>query len=209
MSKEPRSRAGQTKRPGRAGREAAPADETPIIHGAIPPRDVLLRFIADHPEQASKREISKAFGLKGETRVELKALLKSFEEDGLLEKRHKSLVRPGALPPVTVLDITTRDVDGELIGRPAEWLDDAGVAPAVLIRQSSGARKDKAPVAGLGDRVLAKIFPAKERGGPAYTGRVIKVLDKKKNSGMGVFRTMPGGGGRIMPIDRRGDEMDV
>lgn len=209
MSKEPRSRAGQTKRPGRAGREAASANETPIIHGAIPPRDVLLRFIAEHPEQASKREISKAFGLKGETRVELKALLKSFEEDGLLEKRRKSLVRPGALPPVTVLDITTRDVDGELIGRPAEWLDDAGVAPAVLIRQSSGARKDKAPVAGLGDRVLAKIFPAKERGGPAYTGRVIKVLDKKKNSGMGVFRTMAGGGGRIMPIDRRGDEMDV
>ena len=209
MSKEPRSRAGQTKRPGRAGREAAPADETPIIHGAIPPREVLLRFIADHPEQASKREISKAFGLKGETRVELKALLKSFEEDGLLEKRRKSLVRPGALPPVTVLDITTRDVDGELIGRPAEWLDDAGVAPAVLIRQSSGARKDKAPVAGLGDRVLAKIFPAKERGGPAYTARIVKVLDKKKNSGMGVFRTMAGGAGRIMPIDRRGDEMDV
>ncbi|MBO9629679.1 MAG: ribonuclease R [Shinella sp.] len=209
MSKEPRSRAGQTKRPGRAGREAASASETPIIHGAIPPRDVLLRFIAEHPEQASKREISKAFGLKGETRVELKALLKSFEEDGLLEKRRKSLVRPGALPPVTVLDITTRDVDGELIGRPAEWLDDAGVAPAVLIRQSSGVRKDKAPVAGLGDRVLAKIFPAKERSGPAYTGRVIKVLDKKKNSGMGVFRTMAGGGGRIMPIDRRGDEMDV
>ncbi|WP_313524225.1 ribonuclease R [Shinella sp.] len=209
MTKAPRSRAGQTKRPGRAGRDAAPADETPIIHGAIPPRDVLLRFIADHPEQASKREISKAFGLKGETRVELKALLKSFEEDGLLEKRRKSLVRPGALPPVTVLDITTRDVDGELIGRPAEWLDDAGVAPAVLIRQSGGAHKDKAPVAGLGDRVLAKIFPAKERGGPAYTARIIKVLDKKKNSGMGVFRTMAGGGGRIMPIDRRGDEMDV
>ena len=209
MTREPRSRAGQTKRPGRAGRDAPPADDTPIIHGAIPPRDVLLRFISEHPEQASKREIAKAFGLKGEARVELKALLKSFEEDGLLEKRRKSLVRPGALPPVTVLDITTRDVDGELIGRPAEWLDDAGVAPAVFIRQSGGARKDKAPVAGLGDRVLAKIFPAKERGGPAYTARIIKVLDKKKNSGMGVFRSMASGGGRIMPIDRRGEEMQV
>lgn len=209
MTREPRSRSGQSRRPGRAGRDAPAADDTPIIHGVVPPRDVLLRFIADHPEQASKREIAKAFGLKGEARVELKALLKSFEEDGLLEKRRKSLVRPGALPPVAVLDITTRDVDGELIGRPAEWLDDAGVAPAVLIRQSGGPRKDKAPVAGLGDRVLAKIFPAKERGGPAYTGRVIKVLDKKKNSGMGVFRSMPGGNGRILPIDRRGEEMDV
>ena len=60
-------------RPGRAGHDLPPADDTPIIHGAIPPRDVLLRFIADHPEQASKREIAKAFGLKGEARVELKA----------------------------------------------------------------------------------------------------------------------------------------
>jgi ribonuclease R len=210
MTREPRSRAGQSKRPGRAGRDAPPTDNIPIIHGVLPPRDVLLRFIAENPEQASKREIAKAFGLKGETRVELKALLKSFEEDGLLEKRRKSLVRPGALPPVAVLDITTRDVDGELIGRPAEWLDDAGVAPAVAIHQSTVGSKGKAPVAGLGDRVLAKIFPAKERGGPAYTARIIKVLDKRKNSGMGVFRAaQAGGGGRIMPIDRRGEEMEV
>lgn len=45
-----------------------------------------MRFIAENPERASKREIAKAFGLKGETRVELKALLKSLEVDGLVEK---------------------------------------------------------------------------------------------------------------------------
>lgn len=37
----------------------------------------------------------------------------------MLQKTRKSLIRPGALPPVTVLDITTRDKDGGLIGRPA------------------------------------------------------------------------------------------
>ncbi|ASY62424.1 3'-to-5' exoribonuclease RNase R [Sinorhizobium sojae CCBAU 05684] len=190
--------------------KAAPAASETIIHGAVPPRDVLLRFIAENPHQASKREIAKAFGLKGEARVELKALLRSLEEDGLVEKKRKSLIRPGGLPPVTVLDITIRDVDGELIGRPAEWLDDEGVAPAVLIKQSSVAKaKGKAPVAGLGDRVLAKIFPAKERGGPAYTGRVIKVLDKRKDAVLGVFRSTPGGGGRLMPIDKRGEEVLV
>lgn len=210
MTHDPRDRTKQSKRSGRAGRDLPPDADIPLIHGEIPPREVLLRFIADHPDKASKREISKEFGLKGEKRVELKKLLKSFEEEGLLEKRRKSLVRPGALPPVTVLDITTRDVTGELIGRPAEWLDDAGVAPAVAIRQSTvGKSSGKAPVAGLGDRVLAKIFPAKDRGGPAYTARVIKILDKRKNAGMGVFRTMPDGGGRIMPIDRRGEELAV
>jgi ribonuclease R len=201
--------------PNRKTRRAAvassqkPAD-APVPEGEMPSRDVILRFIADHPQKASKREIAKAFGLKGDARVELKNLLRSLEEDGMVEKKRKSLVRPGALPPVTVLDITTRDKDGELIGRPAEWLDELGVAPAVAIRQSSSARdKGKAPVAGLGDRVLAKIFPAADRGGPAYTARIIKVIDRRKNSGMGVFRASPGGGGRIMPIDKRGEEQVV
>ncbi|WOS63993.1 ribonuclease R [Sinorhizobium fredii] len=190
--------------------QAAPSVKEAIIHGAVPPRDVLMRFIAENPQQASKREIAKAFGLKGEARVELKALLRSLEEDGLVEKKRKSLVRPGALPPVTVLDITIRDIDGELIGRPAEWLDDDGVAPAVLIRQSAtGKAKGKAPVGGLGDRVLAKIFPAKERGGPAYTARIIKILDKRKDAVLGVFRSTPGGGGRLLPIDKRGEEVLV
>lgn len=198
------------KKPARAAKGGpAPASE-PIIHGAVPPRDVLMRFIAENPDRASKREIAKAFGLKGDTRVELKALLKSLEVDGLVEKKRKSLVRPGALPPVTVLDITIRDVDGELIGRPAEWLDDDGVAPAVLIKQSVvGKAKGKVPVGGLGDRVLAKIFPAKERGGPAYTARIIKVLDKRKDAVLGVFRATPGGGGRLMPIEKRGEEVLV
>ncbi|MCJ7994631.1 ribonuclease R [Rhizobium cremeum] len=183
----------------------------PIIHGAVPPREVLLEFIADNPDRASKREIAKAFGLKGEARVELKDLLRAMEDDGLLQKSRKSLARPGALPPVTVLDITTRDKDGELIGRPAEWNEELGVAPAVAIRQSSSDRaKGKAPVGGLGDRVLAKIFPSKDRAGPAYTARIIKVLDKHRNALLGVYREMPGtNGGRLMPIDRRGEELQI
>jgi ribonuclease R len=189
--------------------KAAPAETQTIVHGEVPPREVLLRFIAENPQQASKREIAKAFGLKGEARVELKALLRSLEEDGLVEKKRKSLIRPGGLPPVTVLDITIRDIDGELIGRPAEWLDDDGVAPAVLIKQSAVAKaKGKVPVAGLGDRVLAKIFPAKERGGPAYTARIIKILDKRQDVVLGVFRSTPGGG-RLLPIYKRGEEVLV
>ncbi|PWE52837.1 ribonuclease R [Metarhizobium album] len=210
-NREPRGKAAQTgKRAGRAARAETARSDDSIIQGVLPPRDVILRFIADHPEKASKRELAKAFGLKGESRVELKNLLRSLEEDGLVQKNRKSLIRPGALPPVTVIDITTRDKDGELIGRPAEWPEDAGVAPAVLIRQSSEKRgKGKTPAAGLGDRILAKIFPASERGGPAYTARIIKVIDKRMNAVLGVFRETPGGGGRLMPIEKRGEEMVI
>lgn len=182
-----------------------------IVQGVVPPREVLLEFIQDNPDRANKRDIAKAFGLKGDTRVELKAALRALEDDGMLEKDRKALKRPGTLPPVTVLDITMRDTTGELIGRPAEWPEDGGVAPAVLIRQSSGGERSKtrAPVAGIGDRVVAKIFPNKERGGPAYTARVIKVIDKRKNAGLGVFRSIDGGAARILPIDRRATELEV
>ncbi|WP_246659384.1 ribonuclease R [Rhizobium sp. FY34] len=181
-----------------------------IVQGVVPPREILLEFIADNPERASKREIAKAFGLKGDTRVELKDVLRDLEDEGLLQKNRKSLVRPGALPPMTVLDITTRDKDGDLIGRPAEWPEDMGAAPAVLIRQSSGDRAaSKAPAVGLGDRVLAKIFPNKDRAGPAYTARVVKLIDKHRNAALGVIRMMPEGGARLMPIDRRGEEMQI
>lgn len=202
---------GSGNRKSRRAEGAAKAKETgAIIHGEVPSREVLLQFITDNPDRASKREIAKAFGLKGDTRVELKQALRDLENDGLVNKTRKSLARPGALPPVTVLDITTRDKDGELIGRPAEWPDEAGAAPAVLIRQSSSDRsKGKAPVGGLGDRVLAKIFANKDRSGPAYTARVIKVIDRQRGAVLGVLRMMGDGGARLMPIERRGEEMQV
>ena len=214
MSKTPRDRsptpASGNRRSRRAEAAGAKSDKPVIIHGEVPPREVLLEFIADNPDRASKREIAKAFGLKGDARVELKEVLRALENDGLVQKDRKSLKRPGALPPVTVLDITTRDKDGELIGRPAEWNEELGVAPAVAIRQSSADRaKGKAPVGGLGDRVLAKIFASKDRAGPAYTARIIKIIDRHRDALLGVVREMPGGGARLMPIERRGEEMQI
>ncbi|WP_105437410.1 ribonuclease R [Neorhizobium sp. T25_13] len=211
--REPRDRSRHPgKRPEKVARgHAASATEKPvIIHGAVPPRDVLLEFIAENPDKGSKREIAKAFGLKGDTRVELKDLLRTLEEEGLLKKSRKSLTRPDALPPVTVLDITTRDKDGELIARPAEWPEELGAAPAVLIRQSSDSRgKGRVTAAGLNDRVLAKIFPNKDRTGPAYTARVIKIIDKRRGASLGIVHQLADGELRLLPIDRRGEEMVI
>lgn len=211
LSATPASGNRRSRRAEAAGAKTAkPADRPAIIHGEVPSREVLLEFIAENPDRASKREIAKAFGLKGDQRVELKQALRALETDGLVEKDRKSLKRPGALPPVTVLDITMRDKDGELIGRPAEWNEELGVAPAVAIRQSSADRaKGKAPVGGIGDRVLAKIFVSKDRAGPAYSARVIKLIDRHRDAVLGVVRLMPGGGARLMPIERRGEEMQI
>ncbi len=176
----------------------------------LPDRETLLRFIADHPTRSSKRDIAKAFSVRGQDRVALKNLLRELEDEGLLERRRKRLVRPGSLPPVTVLDITSRDADGTLVGRPAEWPDDGSVAPAVQIRQQrSDKGRKRGPIAGIGDRVLTRIFPSETPTGPAYSGRIMKLLDRGHAATIGVFRATPGGGGRIEPVERRGKELVI
>ena len=178
--------------------------------GGVPDRETILRFIAEHPARASKRDIAKAFAVRGHDRVVLKEILRDLEEEGLLARRRKQLIRPGALPPVTVLDITSRDDDGALIGRPAEWPDDGTVAPAVLIRQPVQ-RKGKArtPAAGVGDRVLARISASGDKAGPAHTAKIMKVLDRQRGTMLGVFRETRGGGGRMEPVERRDKEIVI
>lgn len=54
----------QRKRAERAerGMNAGSAKKPAIVQGAVPPREVLLEFISDNPDKASKREIAKASG---------------------------------------------------------------------------------------------------------------------------------------------------
>lgn len=103
MSRTPRDRTNLSgKRPGKIGRDgkdASAVDPLNIVHGTLPSREVILRFIAEHPQKASKRELAKAFGLKGDSRVELKHMLQELEQEGMLQKSRKSLIRPGAFPP--------------------------------------------------------------------------------------------------------------
>ncbi len=86
----------------------------------IPTKEEVLAWISDNPALSSKRDIAKAFGLKGAARVELKAVLKSLEAEGHLEKRRKSYRDPERLPPVSILLVEEPDIDGDLFGRPLE-----------------------------------------------------------------------------------------
>src|SRR5690606_18929259 len=164
-----------------------------------PSREDVLAFVRDNPDQAGKREIARAFGLKGADRVWLKDLLRELQDEGLLERRSKRFTRAGSLPHVSVLDVFSRDPDGMLLARPAEWPDENGAAPLVSIRPS----RDASRAPGIGERVLAKVFPNEAEGGPAYTARVIKVFEKRREAVLGVLRELRDGTLRIEPVERR------
>ena len=171
-----------------------------------PSREDVLRFIEENPDRSGKREIAKGLGLRGEDRIWLKDLLRELQDEGVLKKDRKRLLRPGALPHVVVLDIFGRDDEGGLLARPAEHAGEDDLPPTVSIR---AARAKAGPAPGIGDRVLAKVFPTGEPKGPAYSGRIIRVFDRRRESVLGVFRAFKDGTFRIEPVERRQPELVV
>lgn len=175
----------------------------------LPSKDDVLRFVADNPGRSGKREIAKAFNIKGASRIGLKRLLAEMAEDGSLVRRRKKLSRPGEVPSVTVLHIFGRDGDGELLGRPASW-DEAedGPPPLVLLTRRS---RDKGPAPGVGDRVLTKLTPENDApsGQPTHLGKVIRVLEKERGPTLGILGFDGEGNARLIPIDKKQKEMIV
>lgn len=169
-----------------------------------PSRDEILRYIAENPDRSGKRDIAKAFALRGEDRIWLKDILRDLQDEGLLTKERKRLARVGALAHVAVLDIFGRDADGVLLAHPTEAVGN-GEPPVIAIRVSRGG----GPTPGIGDRVLAKTFPTDDATGPAYTGRVMKIFEKRTDAVLGVFRVLQDGTFRIEPVERRQPELVV
>jgi ribonuclease R len=190
-----------------SGKKRPANSAAPDRDAFMPGRDEILQFIKENPDRAGKRNIAKAFNLKGEARIALKDILRDLTDDGLVEKRAKRHSIPGSLPNVAVLDITGREGDGGLIAKPAEWDANHQERPPVVFIRAS--RNQKGPTPGVGDRVLARIFHGADPSGPAYTARVIKRIDHRKDAVLGVLRQLDNGEWRLEPVERRQVELSI
>jgi ribonuclease R len=182
-----------------------------IGRSGLPTKDAILDFIKSASEgksqarQLGKREIARAFSVKGGDRVALKQLLAEMTEDGLLSGNRKGFQQPGALPPVAVLEVVARDAEGELAAEVAGGeIGPDGRRERVLVLPWRGARKAE-PALGEGDRILARLTRLKEpdAAGYRYEAEPIKRLPKEKRRQLGIFRARDKGGGVIDPVDRK------
>ena len=167
-------------------------------------RETLIGYIEENPDKSAKRDIAKAFGLKAQEKIKLKALLKELVDEGDVGKEKRNFYVKGGLPKVVVLDVVSRGRDGELMAVPRKWESEEDV-PKIFVVQG---KRNK--TVGVNDRILAKIEKIKE----GYKARVIKRIDKDEEGVFGVFRTLGRKNrknilGYIEPVERKKKEIEV
>ncbi len=163
----------------------------------FPSKQVILDWIRENPGKSGKREIGKAFGIKGAARIELKSLLRELQQTGEITRERKAFRKPGTLPPVTVLNIIGPNGDGDLIAEPAKWEEGTPTPKALYVPRKGG------PALAKGDSILAKLTPVKAD--PPYEARLIRKLSSgNQERALGIFREASQGG-RIVPIDKKND----
>lgn len=168
----------------------------------LPSKTDILKWVRQNPEKASKRDIARAFGVKGAARIPLKQLLREMHAEGSLKKSGRKAFRgDGDLPPVAMLRVLGPDDDGDLSAEPAQW-DDDRAPPRILIIE-----KDGDPALAKGDRMLARLGLSQTEEG-TYEARMIKKISGGVKRALGVFRA-EGSGGRLVPVDRKTDEIQI
>ncbi|MBP7241291.1 ribonuclease R [Amaricoccus sp.] len=164
----------------------------------LPSREAIIAFLRDNPGSTGRREVARAFGIKGGAKAELKAMLAEMKRDGLIEGGRRRPRPAGDLPPVLVLRVTGADAMGDLWAEPVEW-EAEGPAPKVLVLT----RRDD-PALGAGDRLLGRLVA--EGGGEdaPLAARVIRRIGMGPRRVIGIYHHGETGG-RIASIDKRAD----
>jgi ribonuclease R len=170
----------------------------PARANVLPTKAEILEFLASSPRAVGKGDIARAFGLKGDYKIGLKALMKEMQEEGHLERNRKQIKVTNVLAPVTIIDIIELDDDGDLYGVPSEWTGE-GERPRVLIGRPSQLREAKPPKPG--DRILARIDAlAGENYGHKATP--LKNLSTRETRSLGIYKEYKGDG-RVLSIDKK------
>jgi ribonuclease R len=172
-----------------------------MAKGKVPTRDELLAFIRDSETPVGKREIARAYGLKGDQRIELKELLRDLRDTGeIAPDRAKTFRHPEALTETAVLEIVTVDDDGHLLAVPRRH-DEEKDGPAPRIEVAAPTSRS-VPAPAVGDRVLASL---KRRGKNAYEARIIRRLGGGPKKILGLYEEPQGrqGLGLVTPTDRK------
>jgi ribonuclease R len=159
----------------------------------LPTRDQIMHFITTSDIPAGKREIARAFAVKGNEKIALKSLLKDMADEGLIDSAPgRAFHKMGGVPKVTVLRVT--DTDGDSVfAVPESWQAEGKPPPRLRVIERS-----KQSALGIGDRILART----EERGSGHVAHVMKKLARGEELILGVVEKQ---GDRfwLRPVDKR------
>ncbi|HWT13915.1 MAG TPA: VacB/RNase II family 3'-5' exoribonuclease, partial [Allosphingosinicella sp.] len=148
------------------------------VKGGLPSREQILDFIQTSDAPAGKREIARAFGLKPQDKVALKALLREMADEGLIDSAPgRAFHRLGGVPKVTVLRVVDIDDSGRAWAVPERWEAD-DPPPRLRVME----RKGRGSALGVGDRILSRT----EEGRDGWIAHPMKKLLKGSELVLGV-----------------------
>ncbi|HEY1125419.1 MAG TPA: VacB/RNase II family 3'-5' exoribonuclease [Sphingobium sp.] len=160
----------------------------------MPSRQQVLDFISSSDEPAGKREIARAFGLKGNEKIALKALLRDMADEGLIDiGKARAFHLMGGVPKVTVLRVV--DVEGaQVIAIPERWEAEGHPVPRLRVIE-----RGKRGALGVGDRILART----EQAGHGWVAHPLKKLAGAAEEMLGVVAKDERGRLTLRPVDKR------
>ena len=159
----------------------------------LPSRKDILDFIASSDQPAGKREIARAFGLSGQDKIELKALLRDMADEGLIDHSPgRAFHKSGGVPKVTVLRVVESDDSGNIFAVPEHW---EAETPAPKLRVIERGRRG---ALGIGDRILSRT----EERGQGHVAHPMKKLARAAELVLGVVRE-DGGRFWLTPVEKK------
>jgi ribonuclease R len=163
----------------------------------LPSKEDVAKFLREQPGETSRREIARAFNVKGDDRALLRAMLKEMADEGALSRKGaKKFHVASDLPEILAIDVMSADDDGDLLCLPAAW---EGDTEPPMIRIAVREAEKMKPAPGPGDRLLARLRPAGDDG---YEARILKPIGRGAHRFLAVFRATKFGG-VAEPVERR------
>ncbi len=160
----------------------------------MPSRKQILDFVETSEQPAGKREIAKAFGLRGAEKIALKSLLKDMTDEGLVDLAPgRAFHKIGGIPRVTVLKII--GIDGnQPVAVPEKWEAEGIPIPKLRVIE-----KGRRGALGIGDRILART----EQAGSGHVAHPIKKLAKASEQLLGVVEQAENGRYFLKSVDKK------
>lgn len=158
----------------------------------FPEPQEILDFIKGSPRKVGKRELLRAFNLKGLDRIKLKVLLRRMTEQGLIEGRRRRKPSPLIkLPPVLMVEVSQElTEDGEVLLIP---LNHPNVKEPILLMEKGASHVNP------GDQLLVRL---KYYSGGYYTAHILKSTPAKSPNLVGAI-VKSRGKLYLQPCDRK------